>query len=164
MQFLSLTAFALDGFAFAAESLVGQAVGARRPDRLRRAAILTSQWGIGGALVLGLAFWVAGGAIIDLLTTAPAVRTEARLYLFWMGAAPLIGIASWMFDGIFIGATMTRDMRIAMIQSVALYGLAVVTLPPIFGNHGLWAALMILNAARGITMALRYPRAEAAAA
>ncbi|MAN55606.1 MAG: MATE family efflux transporter [Paracoccus sp.] len=164
VQFLSLTAFALDGFAFAAESLVGQAVGARRPDRLRRAAILTSQWGIGGALVLGLAFWVAGGAIIDLLTTAPAVRTEARLYLFWMGAAPLIGIASWMFDGIFIGATMTRDMRIAMIQSVALYGLAVVTLPPIFGNHGLWAALMILNAARGITMALRYPRAEAAAA
>ncbi|MDP5306128.1 MATE family efflux transporter [Paracoccus spongiarum] len=163
VQFLSITAFALDGFAFAAESLVGQAVGARRPDRLRRAAILTSQWGIGGAVLLGLVFWVGGGAIIDLLTTAPDVRAEARRYLPWLGAAPLIGIASWMLDGVFIGATLTREMRVAMFQSVLLYLGAVLLLPPLLGNHGLWAALMILNAARGVTMALRYPRAEEAA-
>lgn len=164
VQFLGVTAFALDGFAFAAESLVGQAVGARRPDRVRRAAILTSQWGVGGAVLLGLVFWTFGGAIIDLLTTAPEVRTEARRYLVWMGLAPLIGIASWMFDGIFIGATLTREMRVAMFQSVALYVAALLILPPLWGNHGLWAALMILNTARGLTMARLYPRAEAAAA
>lgn len=164
VQFLGVTAFALDGFAFAAESLVGQAVGAGRPAELRRAASLTAQWGVLGAALLGLVFWLAGGAIIDLLTTAPEVRAEARHYLVWMGAAPLIGIASWMFDGIFIGATLTREMRIAMLQSVACYALALLALPPLMGNHGLWAALMVLNAARGLTMARLYPRAEAAAA
>lgn len=163
LQFLEITAYALDGFAFAAESLVGQAVGARRPDRLRRAAILTSQWGVGGALALGLAFTLAGPWIIDILTTSPDVRLEARHYLPWLAIAPLIGIASWMFDGIFIGATLTAEMRRAMIQSVAIYMLALALLLPIWGNHGLWAALMVLNAARGLTMARLYPRAEAAA-
>ena len=163
LQFLSITAYALDGFAFAAESLVGQAVGARRSDRVRRAAILTSRWGVAGAVVLAAVFWFGGGAIIDLLTTSPAVRTEARAYLPWLGLAPLIGVASWMLDGIFIGATLTREMRVAMIQSVALFGAAVIVLPPAMGNHGLWLALMILNAARGLTMARRYHRAEAAA-
>ena len=163
VQFLSITAFALDGFAFAAESLVGQAVGARRPEHVRRSAILTSQWGLGGAMALGVLFWFGGGAIVDLLTSAPEVRAEARQYLVWLGFAPLIGVASWMFDGIFIGATLTRELRIAMLQAVAVYVAAVIILPPVMGNHGLWAALMILNVARGLTMARLYPRAEAAA-
>lgn len=163
MQFLSLTAFALDGFAFAAESLVGQAVGAGRPERVRRASIVASQWGIGGALILGLVFWFGGGAIIDMLTTAPAVREEARFYLIWMGFAPLISVASWMYDGIFIGATLTREMRVAMLQAVAIYVAAILILPPLMGNHGLWAALMILNTARGAAMARMYRRAEVVA-
>ena len=164
LQFLSITAYALDGFAFAAESLVGQAVGARRPDGVRQASRLTSAWGIGGAVMLALAFWLGGGAIIDLLTTSPEVRAEARTYLAWVGLAPLIGVAAWMLDGIFIGATLTRDMRMAMIWSTLVFLAAVLILPPLWGNHGLWAALMALNLSRGVTMALRYPRAEAAAA
>lgn len=163
MQFLEITAFALDGFAFSAEALVGQAVGARRPGAVRRAAVLTSQWGVGGALLLGLSFAVGGGAIIDLLATAPAVREEARAFLPWLALAPVIGIASWMFDGIFIGATRTAEMRRAMIQAVAVYAVALAALPPIWGNHGLWAALMVLNATRGLTMARLYPAVEAAA-
>ncbi|MGN7869211.1 MATE family efflux transporter [Paracoccus sp. 22332] len=164
LQFLSITAYALDGFAFAAESLVGQAVGARRPDRVRRASALTSAWGIGGAFALALAFWFGGGAIIDLLTTSPEVRAEARVYLPWLGAAPLIGVGAWMLDGIFIGATLTRDMRMAMIWSALVFLAAVLLLPPVWGNHGLWAALTALNLSRGVAMALRYSRAEAAAA
>ena len=163
LQFVALTAYALDGFAFAAESLVGQAVGARRPDRVRRAAMLTSGWGLGGAVVLGAAFWLGGGALIDLLTTAPEVRAEARLYLPWMALAPLVGVAAWMLDGIFIGATLTREMRNAMVQSVAVFAACALILPPIIGNHGLWVALMALNGARAITMLRLYPRAQAAA-
>lgn len=163
LQFLSITAYALDGFAFAAESLVGQAVGARRPGGVRQASMLTSAWGVGGAALLAMAFWFGGGAIIDLLTTSTEVRAEARAYLPWLGLAPLIGVAAWMLDGIFIGATLTRDMRVAMIWSALIFLAAVLLLPPVWGNHGLWAALMMLNLSRGITMALRYPRAEAAA-
>ena len=160
LQFLEITAYALDGFAFAAEALVGQAVGAKSRAHVRRAAILSSQWGLGGAILLGLAFWFAGPAIIDLMATDPAVRAEARAYLPWIAMAPLLGIASWMYDGIFIGATMTREMRNAMLASAAVYLLAAVLLVPAAGNHGLWAALMILNATRGLTMDAYYPRAE----
>ena len=164
LQFLNIVAYGLDGFAFAAESLVGQAVGARRPDRLRRAVVVTSQWGVIGAASLSAVFALAGPAIIDLLTTSDAVRAEARLYLPWLVAAPLIGIASWMLDGIFIGATRTREMRNAMLVSVAAYAVLVMLLPPVFGNHGLWAALMGLNALRGFTMWRLYPRVAQAAA
>ncbi|MFC0199045.1 MATE family efflux transporter [Paracoccus rhizosphaerae] len=163
LQFLAVTAYALDGFAFAAESLVGQAVGGHHPDRVRRASKMTSAWGLGGSVVLGLIFLGAGGPIIDLLTTAAEVRAEARFYLPWLGLAPLIGVSGWMLDGIFIGATLTREMRVAMIQSVAIFIVAVLVLPPIWGNHGLWAALMALNLARAVTMFRLYPRAEAAA-
>ena len=69
-----------------------------------------------------------------------------------------------MFDGIFIGATLTGRMRRAMIESVAIYAVALAVLPPAFGNNGLWAALTVLNVARALTMARFYPEAEAAAA
>ncbi|NGQ92307.1 MATE family efflux transporter [Rhodobacter sp. HX-7-19] len=161
LQFLSITAYALDGFAFAAETLVGQAVGAKARADLRRAARLSMQWGVAGAALLALAFALAGPALIDLMTTAPDVRAEARAYLPWLVAAPLIGVFSWIYDGIFIGATLTAEMRRTMIQSVAIYALALALLMPALGNHGLWAALMVLNAARGLTMARAAPRAEA---
>ena len=163
LQFLGITAYALDGFAFAAEALVGQALGQRARGELRRAAILTSQWGIGFALGLAVVFLLAGPALIDLMTTAPEVRLAARAYLPWIVAAPIVGIAAWMLDGIFIGATETRELRNAALISVAIYAAALALLLPGFGNHGLWAALMVLNLARGVTLAVRYPALEARA-
>lgn len=161
LQFVEITAFAMDGFAFTAEAMVGSAVGARSRSHMRQAAILTSQWGVATAVLLGLAFWIGGGWLIDLMSTSPEVRAAGRDYLLWAAALPLLSVASYMFDGIFIGATWTRDMRIAMIQSVALYVGALVILVPLMGNHGLWAALVVLNLARGATLGLRYPRLEA---
>ncbi len=161
LQFLEITAFALDGFAFSAEALVGTAVGAQSRTRLRKAAYVASLWAVGGSVLLTLGFFLAGGGIIDLMTTSPEVRATARAFLVWAALAPLVSVASYMFDGVFIGATWTRDMRIAMLQSVALYVIALLVLVPLFGNHGLWAALMVLNVARAATLALRYPRLEA---
>ncbi|MCB1369479.1 MAG: MATE family efflux transporter, partial [Rhodobacteraceae bacterium] len=77
---------------------------------------------------------------------------------------PPLAVAAWMLDGIFIGATRTREMRNAMLISVAVYVPAVAVLLPAWGNNGLWAALMVLNIARGVTLALRYPALEASAA
>ncbi|MEM7320267.1 MAG: MATE family efflux transporter [Pseudomonadota bacterium] len=162
VQFLEITAFALDGFAFSAEALVGGAVGAGRRKQVRRAAILSSQWGIAGAVALALIYLMLGPVLIDLMTTAPDVRIEARTYLFWAIISPLIAVASYMLDGVFIGGTWTRDMRWAMIHSVAIYVTALFALVPVLGNHGLWAALMILNIARAITLGLRYWRLESA--
>jgi len=164
LQFLEITAFALDGFAFAAESLVGQAVGARLPAQVRLASLRTSQWGVGTALFMGLAFWLAGPTLIDLMARESGVRALARSYLVWVALAPVIGIACWMFDGIFIGATLTREMRNTIFVSTLCYVAALLTLPGLLGNHGLWAALMVLLVARGVTMGRLYHRAERAAA
>ena len=164
LQFLFLAAHAMDGFAFSAEALVAQALGARNLRLLRRGAVVTSLWAVGIVASAALLFLVAGGPIIDLLTTAPDVRAEARRYLPWMVAAPVVGCAAWMLDGIFIGASQTRDMRDMMIVSTAIYFAAVIPLVAAFGNHGLWAGFLISFAVRGISLGLRYPRIEARAA
>lgn len=163
LQFLYITAYAMDGFAFAAEAFVGQAMGARARARLRRAAMLTSIWGLATCATLTLAFAAAGPWLIDVMATAPPVREDARLYLPWMVAAPILGCASWMLDGIFIGATRSRDMRNMMILSGLFYAGCLVLLMPAFGNHGLWASLILFFVARGVTLGLRYPALERAA-
>ncbi len=163
LQFLSVTAYALDGFAFAAETLVGQAFGAGRRARLRRAALLTSGWGVVITSCLAVGFWISGPAIIDLMTTSPEVRLEARTYLIYLIAAPFVGVASWMFDGIFIGATRTRDLRNMMLVSTVIYCICVFALMTPYENHGLWLSLLIFLAARGVTLAWRYPALETAA-
>jgi MATE family multidrug resistance protein len=163
VQFLQVIAYALDGFAFAAETLVGNAFGRRDRARVRRSVLLTSQWGAATCLLMALAFAAGGPLLIDLMTTAPEVRAEARLYLNWIVLAPLIGVAPWMLDGVFIGATRTRDMRNMMLVSTAIYFVAVLVLLPAFGNHGLWAAMLVSFAARGATLAIRYPALERAA-
>lgn len=157
LQFIHVAAHALDGFAFGAEALVGQAVGARSAAMVRRGAWLASFWAFVGTVLLCAAFLGVGPAIIDLMTTAPEVRAEARVYLPWLVAAPLVGLAGWMLDGIFIGATLTREMRRAMILSVAVYVLALLWLLPTYGNHGLWAGLMVLNVMRAVTMGAMWP-------
>lgn len=163
LQFLHLSAHAMDGFAFAAEALVGQAMGAKNRARLRRGAVLTTLWAFVVLAVASLVFWLAGGMIIDLMAKAGDVRAVAREYLPWLIFAPLVGCAAWMLDGIFIGATRTRDMRNMMLISFAVYALSVFILMDRFGNHGLWAALVLFNIVRGITLGLKYPALEAAA-
>ncbi|MGR3606332.1 MATE family efflux transporter, partial [Sulfitobacter sp.] len=135
LQFLMITAFALDGFAFAAEALVGRAMGARQRDIVRRSAVLTSGWGFVICVLMAVVFAWGGGAIIDLMTTAVSVRAEARVFLPYMTAAPLLGCASWMLDGVFIGATRSRDMRNMMAVSFAIYAASVIILLPWLGNH-----------------------------
>ncbi|MFO8126033.1 MATE family efflux transporter [Yoonia sp.] len=163
MQFLQVTAYALDGFAFAAEALVGQALGARARAALRRSAILSSLWGGIVCAMLALSFALFGGTIIDIMTTAPDVRETARVYLPYMVAAPVVGVAAWMLDGIFIGATRTKDMRNMMIVSAVIYFATVVPLMSVFQNHGLWIALLLNFVVRGVTLGWKYPGLEAEA-
>lgn len=160
IQFMMITAYALDGFAFAAEALVGQALGARARATLRRGALLTSAWGLFCVGLMSLSFAVFGGEIIDLMSTAPEVREEARIYLIYMILTPIVGVAAWMLDGIFIGATRTRDMRNMMAVSFVIYVATAALLIPVFGNHGLWVALLVSFVARGITLGVRYPALE----
>lgn len=163
LQFLEITAYSMDGFAIAAETLVGQSMGARSAAKVRRAALMTSFWGLVSVLCTASAFAVFGPWIIDVMTTAPDVRSEARIYLPYMIAAPLVGCAAWMLDGIFIGATRGGDMRNMMAVSLVIYIASVLILMPLVGNHGLWLALLISFIARGVTLAWKYPALERSA-
>ena len=160
LQFLMITAYGLDGFAFAAEALVGRAVGAKQRDALRRGAVLASFWAGLVSVVLSLLFWIMGPQIIDLMAKAEEVQAVARIYLPYMALVPLTGCAAFMLDGIFIGATRSRDMRNMMAVSFGVYVIAVLVLVPAYGNHGLWAALLIALVVRGITLGLKYPALE----
>ena len=161
IQFLNITAYAMDGFAFAAEALVGKALGAKNRLIFRRSAVMTSQWGFGSVVVMALAFYVFGNTIINVMTTAEDVRAVSYEYLPWMVLAPLVGAAAWMLDGIFIGATRTADMRNMMFISFCVYLIALALLLPKYGNHGLWASLIIFSIARGVTLGYKYQKLEA---
>ncbi|KIN61945.1 DNA-damage-inducible protein F [Sulfitobacter noctilucicola] len=162
LQFLMITAYGLDGFAFAAEALVGRAVGARHVTALRRGAVLASFWATLISLLMAVGFWTMGPQIIDLMAKAPEVQTEARIYLGYVVLVPLAGVGAFMLDGIFIGATRSRDMRNMMGISFLIFVGAVALLVPAYGNHGLWAAMLISFVVRGITLGLRYPALERA--
>lgn len=164
MQFVNIAAYALDGFAFATEALVGQAFGARSVPAIRQGIRVASIWGAGAAALMALGFAALGPATIDLMTTAPDVREAARAYLPWVVAVPIVGLASWMLDGIFIGATRTRDMRNMTVVALAIYLACAWPLLSVFGNHGLWLALHVSWFARAATLAWRYPALERAAA
>ena len=163
LQFLEITAYALDGFAFAAEALVGQAMGAKERVSLRRSAILTSLWGCFAVVLMALFFALFGPMLIDLMATSEEVRIEAKSYLWWVVFSPIVGIAAWMLDGIFIGATRTADMRKAALESMVFYLLALWGCVALWGVHGLWIALYVSFVARAVTLWIRYPRLEAAA-
>ncbi|WP_223426197.1 MATE family efflux transporter [Tateyamaria pelophila] len=160
IQFMYITAYAMDGFAFAAETLIARAYGRGDPARVRRSAVMTGIWGLVICVLSAAAFAFAGPWIIDLMAKDVEVQTTARAYLWWMVAAPLLGCAAWMLDGIFIGAARGRDMRNMMAISFVIYWAAVFILLPLMGNHGLWAALLISFVARGVTLGARYPALE----
>ena len=164
LQFVYLASYAMDGFVFAAESLVGQAMGARAVAQLRRGASVTAVWAFGTAFALAAGFWIMGPFVIDVMAKDPAVQQAARLYLPHMVAAPLLGALAWMLDGVFIGATRTKDMRNMMILSFLGYCGLVLLLLPSFGNHGLWMAMNGFFILRGISLALRYLALERVAA
>lgn len=156
MQFVSVSAYFLDGLAFAAEALVGRAVGALRRASVASAAALTSIWAGAVAACITLLLWLFGPTLIDLLSVDTAVREAARSYLPWAIGAPLMGVCAFQLDGIFIGATRTADMRNAMLLSGALFLLAWWLLQP-WENHGLWAALYVNYIARTVTLGWHYP-------
>ncbi len=152
LQFQNLMAYVLDGFAHAAEVLVGKAVGRGNRNQFRRAVRLTGFWSLAVALVFSGVFLLAGDAIIALLTDLATVRMAAESYLIWAIASPLISVWSFWLDGVFIGATRTRDMRNTMLISTFCLYLPAWYFSQHWGNHGLWLALMVYMAGRGITM------------
>ncbi len=160
IHFLHVMAYGLDGFAHAAEALAGSAYGRRNLTAFRAAVKTSGVWALVVALVYCLVYALFGTHIIDALTGIEAVRERAGEFLLFAIASPLIGVWSYLFDGVFIGTTRTVEMRNGMIISVAVYLGAVYALMPRYDNYGLWIALMIFLIVRALTLGAWYPRIE----
>jgi MATE family multidrug resistance protein len=164
LNLVSVSAYGLDGFAHAAEALVGGAVGRRSIGDLAGAVRAAMKWAGVIAIANAVLYAVAGGLLVDLLTGIAEVRQLAREFLPWAVAMPVIGVWCYLYDGIFLGATRTADLRNAAILTTAIYVVLVWELPQLWSNHGLWLALLVLNALRGLTLAAYYPRLAKAVA
>lgn len=154
---MMVTIYLLDGFAFAAEALVGRMVGSRDKSGFLRVAGLSTVWAVVFAALCALGLWIAGPAIVMFSAKSPPVEAAARVYLPWVVVAPLIGVWIFQLDGIFSGATRTRDMRNMMVVSIVIYLIACAVLARAFANHGLWASFMVLFLVRAATLGIRLP-------
>ncbi len=163
MHFFLVAGYFLDGFATAAEQLAGRAIGARYAPAFARAVRLTSIWGFALAGLMSVAVLLFGDQLVAIVTTAVDVRAEAARYLPWAAFTAASGVLAFQMDGVFIGATWSRDMRNMMLLSFALFVAALFLLSLWFGNHGLWAALHIFLIARGLSLLSIMPRRARAA-
>lgn len=157
MTMLTFTAYALDGFAYAVEAHSGQAYGARDGSQLLevwRAACRQSGM---VALAFALIYSLAGQYIIALLTSLPSLQQLADRYLIWQTLLPVVGVWCYLLDGMFIGATRGAEMRNSMAVAAAGFAVTLLTLP-VLGNHGLWLALAVFLALRGLSLALIWRR------
>ncbi|EFO8771226.1 MATE family efflux transporter DinF [Salmonella enterica] len=157
MTLLTFTAYALDGFAYAVEAHSGQAYGARDGSKLLdvwRAACRQS--GI-VALLFSTVYALAGEHIVALLTSLPQIQLLADRYLIWQVVLPLVGVWCYLLDGMFIGATRAAEMRNSMAVAAGGFALTLFALP-VLGNHGLWLALTVFLALRGLSLSLIWRR------
>ena len=164
MNFLHFLAFGLDGFAHAAESLVGQSTGSKDISALDEAVKASSVLAVLVAILYAVIYWLAGESIVNLLTGIEDVRVISYQYLGWMAVMPLLAVWSFQLDGIFIGAMRTKEMRNGMVVSFAAYMAAILLLPQYMGVDGLFAGLCVFMIARAVTLVMVYGRVRGAVA
>jgi len=158
LNFITFMAYVLDGFANATEVMTGNAIGRGDNSMLKRSLILNGFWSFLVACLFSLVYFFFGTQIIGLLTSIDVVAMTASDYRFWVVLAPIIGVWSYLFDGLFVGATLGREMRNTMLVATFCCYLPAWYFLQGFGNHGLWAALMVLLAARGLCQAAYLPK------
>ena len=157
MQFIHILAYGIDGFAFAAEALVGRYRGAREVVTLKRSVRYSFCWALLLALGFSLVFSLFGTKLLYLFTDKINLLIGARPYLIWIAIAPPINAIAYIWDGVFVGATASTAMRNSMLASALVFLVAYFTLKG-FGNHGLWMALTLFSAARGATLTFFAPK------
>ena len=156
MQFVNVAAFVLDAFAFTAESRVGNAVGARSRVEFLRAVRLTAEFALVFGALLALAYWLAGSFAIEGIATDAQVRRAATAFLPFAALVPLLGVPSWMLDGVFIGATRGVALRNAALLTTAIYIALDIALRP-WGAAGVWTALLSAYVLRALTLGTALP-------
>jgi len=159
-QFMMLMVLGLDGFAHAAEALAGFAWGLGKRVIFRRWVVITSAWAVAASLVYTLIFWLAGDAVIAMLTDLEDVRALSRDLMPLLVIMPLVSVWCFQMDGVYIGATAAAAMMVTMGFAFGIYMLILSPMTHAWGLRGLWGAILVFMAVRGISQLVWYPRLE----
>ena len=158
LPFQTFMAYALDGFAHAAEALVGKAIGAKNRVMVRQAVLTAGLWSLVVAVLFAVFYLIFGQQIIDLLTGLDKVRETAYQYLPWLIAMPLVSFVCYLCDGVFVGAMLTKQMRNTMLFSLVCVFLPAWYFSQNLGAQGLWLAMTAFMIARGVSMTIVFKR------
>ena len=160
LQFLNWMSYGVDGFAYASESLVGKYKGAQDQRSLKEAIRLSFVWGMVLAVLFSLTYLIFGESLLYVFTDKEHLISASLPFMFWMILFPILSTPCYIWDGVYIGLTASRAMRQTMLVAVLIYILSYFLLSDKFGNHGLWAALLIFMVARGLIQWLWYRRVK----
>ena len=149
MQLFTLFSYIMDGFAYAGEALAGRFIGAKNNVGLRKCIRLLFLWGIGLSLSFTILYAFLGRDFLGLLTNDTSVIKASGDYFYWVLAIPLCGFSAFLWDGIFIGATATRQMLCSMLVASATFFIIYYLFYRSMGNHALWMAFLGYLSLRG---------------
>jgi MATE family multidrug resistance protein len=160
LQFLMLFSYLIDGFAYAAEALTGKYIGSGNKDYLRNCIKHLFKWGWGLAIIFVIIYAVARENILYVLTNESEIIEGAKTYIIWTILLPISGFGAYLWDGIYIGATASKEMRNSMLLSVfAVFAPTYFIGSNYIGNHALWLALILFMLARGFFLRLMSTKA-----
>ena len=150
MQLFTLFSYIMDGFAYAGEALTGRYIGARNQTALRNTVNHLFYWGIGLSTAFTLLYAIGGKGFLGLLTNDVSVISASDTYFYWALAIPLTGFSAFLWDGVFIGATATRQMLYSMLVASVSFFIIYYVFHNLLGNHALWLAFITYLSLRGI--------------
>lgn len=156
MQLFLMVSYVMDGFANAGEALSGKYYGAGNRQSLQTTVRHIFIWGVSLAVAFTVVYVVGGKPFLGLLTDEPSVVTASADFVWWAYLVPLISVAAFMWDGIFIGLTASRQMLQSMFAAAVTFFALYYLLHPSFGNHGLWAAFLGFLFVRGMAQTFLY--------
>ena len=152
MQFIMMASFFLDAYAFSTEAIIGYTIGKRAKNSFLAVVSNSFKLSIYSGLIIAVIYLLTFQLIIDELTNLDYLKFLAFKYIFWIIIIPPIASICYQFDGIFIGASQTAEMRNGMIISAILFITSSHFLVSNFGNHGLWLSLLFFMVVRSITL------------
>ncbi len=159
LQLWMVASYGIDGFAYAAESLIGRFKGSRDKEKLEKAVTHNLGWGMALGLFGTLIYWLFSDPILAIFTNNQDVIELAKVVLFWTIMAPLVSSFCYILDGVFIGATETGPMRNTMLVATFVIFLPVYYFGTMmFGIHGLWLAMVLFMIARGAALGFYLPK------
>ena len=156
MQLYLLFSYILDGFAYAGEALGGRYWGAQNDTAFRTVVKRLFGWGVLMTILFTLTYTIGGTSFLSLLTNDSGVIAASREYIWWACLVPVCGVAAFIWDGIFIGITETRGMLLSSAAATFLFFVTALLLIPLWGNHGLWLAMLLYLVTRGVVQTVIY--------